>query len=239
MSQIIAIKVPQEMKEDYYKHLLSLVSIGKREKLSRFRHKRDAYRSLLGDCLVRHYLWDHFSISNDHICFILNQYGKPGIDLDVPFYFNISHSGDWVVCLFATQDVGVDIEKRDKVDLDVAKRFFSLIEYEDLMALQEPIRTKYFFDLWTLKESYIKCIGTGLQTPLHSFSVRIQESAISFTMKESLLRTNVTFKLYDFDSKYSLAACATSKLPESVDVITLEKLFSKVMENGIKNNMKS
>lgn len=233
MSQILAIKIPDEINEDHYKKLLSLVSTRKKEKLNRFRYKRDAYRSLFGECLVRLYLWDHFSICNDHIHFIMNQYGKPGIDVDVPFYFNISHSGDWVVCLFDTRDVGVDIEKWDNADLDLAKRFFSPIEYKDLIALQEPTRTKYFFELWTLKESYIKCMGTGLQTPLHSFSVRVNESAISFTTKESLLRSNVTFKLYDFDSQYSLAACAYSKLPERVDVITLERLLSKVMEKGL------
>lgn len=75
----------------------------------------------------------------------------------------------------------------------------------------------------------MKCIGTGLDSSLNSFSVRINKSAISFTMRGGLLRSNVTFKLYEFDSKYSLAACAHSILPESVDVITLEKLFSKVM----------
>ena len=28
------------------------------------------------------------------------------------------------------------------------------------------------FDLWTLKESYIKTIGKGLYTPLNSFSIK-------------------------------------------------------------------
>ncbi|MEI3614740.1 4'-phosphopantetheinyl transferase family protein [Pseudogracilibacillus sp. SO30301A] len=132
----------------------------------------------------------------------------------------------------------MDIEKRDNADRGVAKRFFHPIEYEDLKAITGRYQNEVFFDLWTLKESYIKCMGTGLQTPLHSLSVRIHESAISFTTKESLLRSNVTFKLYDFDSQYSLATCDYSKLPERVDVITLERLFSKVMEKGIKHNMK-
>lgn len=44
----------------------------------------------------------------------------------------------------------------DKADLDVVKHFFSHIEYEELMALHEPMRTKHFFDLRILKESYMK-----------------------------------------------------------------------------------
>ena len=33
-------------------------------------------------------------------------------------------------------------------------------------------KINYFYDLWTLKESYIKTIGKGLYTPLNSFSIK-------------------------------------------------------------------
>ncbi|AMR06080.1 4'-phosphopantetheinyl transferase family protein [Bacillus thuringiensis] len=228
MSQIHAIKVPEEMVDADYEKLVNCVSASKKEKLSRYFNKSDAYRSLLGDLLVRVFIWDNFLIPNNQITLSFNKYEKPVIDLGFPFSFNISHSKDWVVCIFDNQEVGVDIEQMDKVNLDLVKSYFSQTEYEDLIILPEPMRTKYFFNLWTLKESYIKCIGTGLNCPLNSFTIRINGSSISCMANDNILSPNLSFKLYHFDSSYSLAACANSILPDNVTVITFEELIGRI-----------
>lgn len=49
-----------------------------------------------------------------------NKYGKPYLK---NFYFNISHSGRWVVLACANEDVGIDIEKiQEEI---VVESFFS------------------------------------------------------------------------------------------------------------------
>ncbi|MDF2858604.1 MAG: hypothetical protein K0Q87_4455 [Neobacillus sp.] len=39
-------------------------------------------------------------------------------------YFNISHSGDWVVGTIGTVPLGIDIEEMVRLDLLIAKHFF-------------------------------------------------------------------------------------------------------------------
>ncbi|MBA4537131.1 4'-phosphopantetheinyl transferase superfamily protein [Bacillus aquiflavi] len=228
MLQIHAIKVPFHIADLDYKKLVSFISSDKREKLSRFYYKRDTYRSLLGDILVRLFLWEHFLIPNNQIKYSFNQFGKPQLKLPFPFSFNISHSEDWVICVFDHKNVGIDIEKINNVNLQIAKRYFSQIEYEDLISLNEPMRTKYFFDLWTLKESFLKCIGTGLYRPLNSFTIRINKSTISCTEDSHVLSSDLSFQLYNFDCHYSLAACAYSKLPDKIKMIHFDELMSRM-----------
>ena len=104
-----------------------------------------------------------------------NEYGKgffPSVS-DV-FQYNISHSGNYAVCAvnYGPEQIGCDIEKIRKVNLDVAKRFFTSNEYDTVMScLSEERQTEMFFRVWTLKESFIKAMGTGLSTPMNSFEI--------------------------------------------------------------------
>ena len=40
-----------------------------------------------------------------------NQYGKPYLSEHPDFYFNISHSGEYVLCAIDNNPIGVDIEE--------------------------------------------------------------------------------------------------------------------------------
>jgi 4'-phosphopantetheinyl transferase len=57
---------------------------------------------------------------------------------------------------------------------DVARRFFSAGEYEDLMAVEIAERERAFFRCWTHKEAYIKAVGDGLSLPLDRFRVSLR-----------------------------------------------------------------
>ena len=50
------------------------------------------------------------------------------------------------------------------------KHYFSDAELTDLLELNKEEQRERFFDLWALKESYIKATGKGLATSLRSFS---------------------------------------------------------------------
>lgn len=96
-------------------------------------------------------------------------YLLPGID------FNISHSGDFVLCVISDSErVGIDVEKIRHVDVAEFKDCFSACEYQAITQASSPVSE--FFLYWTLKEAAIKADGRGLAIPLSN--VIIQGDAV-------------------------------------------------------------
>lgn len=84
-------------------------------------------------------------------------------------HFSLSHSGAFAACALSSAPVGVDIEQMAEIDLALAKRFFHPEETARILGNDDPVDS--FYQHWTLKESYLKCLGTGLSLPLHAFCV--------------------------------------------------------------------
>ena len=90
--------------------------------------------------------------------------------------FNLSHSHGLAVYAFALgREVGIDLEpiRPDFVSDDIAGRYFSTQELNELRALSPESGLEGFFLCWTSKEAYVKARGEGLQIPLESFSVSL------------------------------------------------------------------
>ncbi len=86
--------------------------------------------------------------------------GKPYVE-NAGFFFNISHSGEYVVLVTGTCELGVDIQEKKNVNAEaLAKRFFTEQEYEVIAA--NTAKIELFCKLWTRKEAYGKWLGTGL-----------------------------------------------------------------------------
>jgi 4'-phosphopantetheinyl transferase len=106
-----------------------------------------------------------------------NGYGRPILE-DVAadaLQFNLSHTeGRVVLALAAAPLLGVDIEwcGRSGESWELADTFFSPEEARTLRALPQAQRRRRFFELWTLKEAYIKARGMGLSLPLADFTMR-------------------------------------------------------------------
>jgi 4'-phosphopantetheinyl transferase len=78
-------------------------------------------------------------------------------------HFNLAHTDGMVamaVCRHAS--VGVDVEKIGRAPLAVVERYFSSVEAAQLRALPIDAQSRRFVQLWTLKEAYLKAVGTGL-----------------------------------------------------------------------------
>lgn len=85
--------------------------------------------------------------------------GKPYLT-DGPF-FSISHSRGYAAVAISDAPVGLDVELVRPFHEKLPERIFSMGE---LKWFQERNSCRVdFFTLWTLKESYYKYLGTGLQ----------------------------------------------------------------------------
>lgn len=206
-AEIMVLKIPQNITSNDYRQLLSLVSEEKRIKISQLRQQCDVYRTLFGEVLVRAAIVRILDLPNQEIQFTYNSYGKPSLIGNESFHFNISHAGDWVALFISSSPVGIDVEQICEIDESIAKSYFSKMEYERLFCLRGEERTAYFYELWTLKESYIKAKGKGLSIPLDSFSIHIgEDSSIALTPRTEAY----FFKQYELNRSYKLAACTTA-----------------------------
>ncbi|ETT65410.1 4'-phosphopantetheinyl transferase [Paenibacillus sp. FSL R7-277] len=94
------------------------------ERLSRYIRKGDFLRSLAADLLIRVLLGKQLGLKNSDIQIESNAYGKPYL-ATYPVEFNVSHSGEWVVAVVGQSPVGIDVEKIQPIEMDIAKRFFA------------------------------------------------------------------------------------------------------------------
>lgn len=91
--------------------------------------------------------------------------GKPYFQ-DLPFYFNLSHSGDYVFCVLSTEEIGADIQRQGgKNTGKLAGRFYSPQEAAAIAQAKEA-GEKLFYRLWARKEAYGKLTGKGVAAVL-------------------------------------------------------------------------
>ncbi len=161
-----------------------------RSQQRRFCFEKHRHQYLITRALIRTVLSLYVNrITPEKWQFTKNDYGKPSIgnsSIPISLHFNISHTDKLVVLAVAVdQEVGVDVEYliRPGKTVELADRFFSPSEAQQLLALPLERQNDRFFDLWTLKEAYIKACGMGLSIPLNHFSYsfpRQGEITISF-----------------------------------------------------------
>lgn len=221
--EIYAVKLPLETNDQVILKLMSTLPAEKQERINRFVRREDTIRTLTAEILSRLAICHRLSIKNNAIKLEYNQYGKPLLKGNMNLYFNNSHSGQWVVSAISSSLVGVDVERISEVDLGIAERFFSPWEYNDLMQKDGEVRRNYFFDLWTLKESYIKAVGMGLSLPLSSFTIKVKADNISISTQNKF-DCNF-FKQYAIDSTYRLALCASNnRFPDQVELVSFNEM---------------
>ncbi|MCI0470756.1 MAG: 4'-phosphopantetheinyl transferase superfamily protein [Candidatus Aminicenantes bacterium] len=228
MVEVYAVKLSENVAGETVERLLPFVAPDKQARIRRFYKWMDSLRSLFADLLIRHIIIHKTNLKNADITFSTNAYGKPSLNFPGDLHFNLSHSGDWVVCAVDAAPVGIDVEQISPVDLDISKNYFSPDEHADLMSKDDKIA--YFFTLWTLKESYIKIVGKGLSMPLNSFSIRfIENNEIRIAAEKKVLQ-DIFFCRYDIDSKYKMAACASNKnLSRSPIFKTIDELVESFL----------
>jgi len=97
-------------------------------------------------------------------------------------------------------DVHEQIEDNPNL-LNVAWRYFSKPEIKQLRALINIDRQlEQFFELWTLKESFIKACGLGLSLPLDKFTFDIDNERIDFSQPKLHLPEGADFQSLHWQS---------------------------------------
>lgn len=173
------------------------------DKARRFRNPQDKVRNLGGEILSR---WAIARVSGEYPdkVFECNSNGKP-LSGKPDLYFNISHSGDYVVVSVSDFETGIDIERLRLNKMKVAKRFFSDEEISNIQKSEDP--DAQFSRYWSLKEAYLKYIGTGLTRELNSFTVKeIKNDSYSISEENSEIKELKIFH-QRINRNYFLSLC--------------------------------
>ncbi|MEN1969629.1 4'-phosphopantetheinyl transferase superfamily protein [Lentibacillus sp. N15] len=208
---VYAVKIPKKMSDYDFINYLNKVPAEKKEKLKDYLNRDEAVRSLFGVLLIRKALYENTGANIDNITFRYNDYGKPLVDVPKTFHFNVSHSDEWVVCATDNLPIGIDIERINPIDLEIAKQFFTKEEYEFIISRPDRDKISTFYEYWTLKESYIKAIGKGLSIPLNSFSILNTEG--KYFIKEEQ-NPNYHFYQRKISLDYVLALCSQTSVSD-------------------------
>ena len=108
--------------------------------------------------------------------------------------FNLSHSGDYVLCSVDMEcneetQVGCDIETVKEADLKVAKRFFCPSEYEAILREDnQKLQRDMFYRFWVLKESFMKATREGMALDMSSFEIRLSSPPVLLEKPERFPR---------------------------------------------------
>lgn len=157
-------------------------------------------QKIFSKTITRKILSSYLNCSPQEIEFSIGDHGKPSIkNSDVQF--NVSDSGDYLLLGVTLHDpIGVDIECTNRnVDyLALAKRFFTVLEYEAIAHSHD--QKAAFFRCWTQKEAFIKATGMGLSFGLSNFDVDLNQ--------ESFLIDNFRVQSIDVGVENYVAAVA-------------------------------
>ncbi|MBU3219487.1 4'-phosphopantetheinyl transferase superfamily protein [Clostridium algidicarnis] len=175
LMEIYIVKV-SDIGEEKLNKLCLLIDLEKKYKIKKFINKKDKIRTIIGEILIRTIIVQKLKISNKYIEFNKNQYGKPYLKDHPKFNFNISHSGEYVLCAVDNKPIGIDVEEVKHIEFEeIAKSFFTVNELDYIVNQDFNFRLNRFYEIWSLKESYIKCCGKGLSIPLKSFSIEVDQ----------------------------------------------------------------
>ncbi len=223
MVDIYLTKIDFSLVEAYKNKIAEIMPYLDKSGIQRRKDSKDAIRSIFGEAMVRMIVARKRGILPGEISFSRTYYGKPYIE-GSNIQFNVSHSGEYVVCGISTKPIGVDIEEIKNQDIAcIAKRFFSKAELQFLNEEGETLFLERFYELWVLRESYLKWLGLGLTKPLDSFSICITDENI--TVNDKNIKASPFFFRYS-DSGYKIAVCSRcNEFPNQICKMSMEEVL--------------
>lgn len=159
--------IPDNINGETFQSLISSFSAAEQKLFNSIQNINAKKRKLFGRLILRD-VATLFEINEAEIKCYTNL-GKPIFKSSSHLNFNISHSGNLVVCC-ATIDspVGIDIEFIRPVNIEIYSNYFDFNEWHYITNSAYP--EIEFLKLWVRKEAIIKADGRGMEIELSSLN---------------------------------------------------------------------
>jgi 4'-phosphopantetheinyl transferase len=155
--------------------LFFLLSTDELQKANQYKFINLKLAYVLRRSALRRILSLYCKVDPRFIKFNYTKFQKPFIeDNFLNLEFNLSNSHQMAILAVSKQSlIGVDLEYVKPIDniIDIAKNYFSKIEFKKFAHILPEQRLRAFYVIWTRKEAFVKAIGEGLSYPLSSFDV--------------------------------------------------------------------
>ncbi len=194
------------------------------ERYRRFQFDKDRRGYLVAHALLRHALSKYAGLPASQWQFDIGEHGKPVLHSSVlpDLHFNLTHTEDLTACVISSgRRCGIDAEnihRKNKLDA-VARRMFA---EEELAQLDEKNTETQFYAFWTLREAYLKALGTGLAASSKDFYFDLKPPGAALRCRNALSggAENWRFSLFEPTPVHMLAVGVESS--DDVPVVVSE-----------------
>lgn len=148
---------------------LQYLSLEEKNRVLRFHKWQDSQASLMGKILLLTELTKAGYSKNILKKISRDRFNKPHIS-NAPC-FNISHSGNWVVCAVGWEEtaIGIDIEEVKQIEIENFDNLFTSNEWKFIKTSTSPLEK--FYSLWCAKEAVSKKYGKGLLSSFNKITI--------------------------------------------------------------------
>ena len=162
-----------------YAALYDQASDYRRKKADKYNKQEDALTCILSEAMLR------YALKQSGLNVLLTPKkdgnGKPYIEGE-NFKFNVSYAGKYVAIAYGETEIGIDVEE---IFIDsgrelVAKYYYTETEYNEIFkdGIEEN-NALQFAQIWTMKECYLKYLGTEKNRPLASFTANRDSGTVT------------------------------------------------------------
>lgn len=189
-------RIPLKLAPGAIANLKKFLSVDELTRADRLLDRAKAQDFIVARARLRQILGRYLDLKPAAIQFEYSAKGKPFLkkNLELDLFFNLSHAGVWAaLALTKGSEIGIDIECIDpQLDYEkLATQFFSHYERDKLMQFSPERRRRGFYRIWTAKEAWLKCLGTGFSQQDKDLG---HESVISFDSSKNNFEL-ITFHL--------------------------------------------
>ena len=172
--------------------LLDMLPSWRLEKALSFHFDIDKYLCAKSFLILKEMLLKEFNLNNIPK-FSYNKNQKPYFKEYPNIHFNISHCKSGIACAVSNSPIGIDIEEINLYD-DIKENVLSKEELQAIKISKSP--NEEFTKFWTMKESYLKLIGTGINDNMKDILNTVDKDVKfkTYIEKNSLFLTTVAYK---------------------------------------------
>ena len=153
---------------------LTEISEQRREQAVKFKHELGQRLCVLAYQLLKQGLSEVYGIEENPV-FEYNEHGKPSIIGHPEICFNLSHCKEAAICAISDQPVGVDVESVRSFNESLVRYTMNEDEIRQIESSED--QAVAFIRLWTMKESAMKLIGTGISNDMKHV---LQQEGLNF-----------------------------------------------------------